>query len=125
MRRSQAHCGGELELFTVAHDLYGDFVRRFDPRHLIHRTTAIAGGFAINAQNHVSQLQTGFLRRAITENPRHNNSRTTTEAKRLGQLLGQRLHFNAQPAANHLAVLDDRLHDFHGQIDRDRKTDAL
>ena len=125
MRRSQAHCGGELELFAVAHDLDRDLVRRLDPCHLVHRATTIAGRLAINAQNHVPQLQTGFLRRAITENPRHHNPRATAQAKRFGQFLGQRLHLDPQPAANHLAVLDNRLHDFHGQVDRNRKADAL
>ena len=47
------------------------------------------------------------------------------QAERFGQFLGQRLYFDAQPATNHLAVLDDRLHHFHRQFHRDRKTDAL
>ena len=70
-------------------------------------------------------MQTSLLCRAIAEDPRHDNPRTPGQAKRLGQFLGQRLHFNAQPATDHLSVLDDRLHHFHRQFHRNGKTDAL
>ncbi len=70
-------------------------------------------------------MQAGFLRRTVAEDPGNHDARTPGQTKRLGQLLGQRLHFDPQPTANHLAVLDDRLHHFHCQLHRDRKTDAL
>ena len=70
-------------------------------------------------------MQAGFLRRTVTENPCDHDARTSRQTKRLRQFLSQRLHFDTQPAANHLAVLDDRLHHFHRQFDRDRETDAL
>src|SRR5688572_25021988 len=70
-RWTQADLGRELELLTVAHHLDGDLVGGLDPRHLVHRATAVAGRFAVDAEDHVAQLQAGFLGRAVAEDPRH------------------------------------------------------
>ena len=46
-------------------------------------------------------------------------------AERLGKLLGQRLHLHAEPAANNLAVFDDRFHHLQRKLHRDGESDAL
>ncbi len=55
--RTQADLGSQLQLLAIAHHLNRDLVGRFDPRYLVYRLAAIAGRFAVDAQNHATQLQ--------------------------------------------------------------------
>ena len=89
------------------------------------KNLAIAGGFTIDAEDQIAWLQAGLLRGAVTVNTGHDNPGATVHAEGFRQLWGQWLYFDAQPAANHLTVLDNRLHHIHRQFHRDGKADAL
>ena len=105
--RTQANFGRELEFLAVAHHLNHDLIGRLDPCNLVHGATTIACRFAVDAQDHIAQLQAGLLCRTVAENSGDDDARASRQAIGLRQFLGQWLHLNTQPATNHLAVFDD------------------
>ena len=76
--------------------------------------------------HHVAALDPGLLRRATRADVRDQHPRAAPRGPSgLGQVRGQVLDRHAQPAAHHLAVLEQALHDRPGHVGGDGEADAL
>src|SRR5690606_17489783 len=123
--RTNTDLCSQLQRLAVAQHFDADLVARLGARHLVHRAATVTGWFAVDAEDQVSRLQPGLLRRAVAVNAGDDDARVAFQTEGLRQLRRQRLYLDAQIAADHLAVLDDRAHHLQCQLHRYGETDTL
>ena len=85
---------------------------------------AVLHATAVDGQHHVTWLKVGILCRRTGLHPGDDGALGLVDLEGLGQLVGEILNRHAEQAALDLAMLDQRVHDAHGHVDRDGEANA-
>ena len=89
------------------------------------RSWALRTGSLPSAGHQVAGPHAGRERRAVHQNIHHRDAAARDDAELRRLLIRQILRHESQPAADHVAMLQDLLHDAAHEIDGNRKTDPF